>query len=164
MVEATLEDRSSTPRPRAASARFAMASMKADGLDTGAHGETCGTSLPKPSRAAHRGLYAYKSPSMANDYEPAPNRWCVTWFETASDLPATFPAMHCALGNASRYLSDVYRVLWHTIPTRRLTSGSTTYSWLAHFAPVDRASLKSGGRLDSRNSQLSRRSDAARRR
>lgn len=161
MVEATLEDPFPVLRAQQRQARdVAMASMKADGLEYEERMEKLADiTYPKPlEELLTEAFTAYKkSVPWANDYELSPKSVVRDMVETASDFTGYISRYGIARseGTLLRYLSDVYRVLWHTIPTEAVDERlDDIISWLGLIVRTVDSSLVEEwvGGSDSRNS------------
>lgn len=122
MVEATLEDPFPVLKAQQRQARDeAMQQMKADGLEYEDRMEKLAeVTYPKPLEELLGEAFSKYCESVpwANDYELHPKSVLRDMLETASDFTDYISRYSIARseGTLLRYLSDVYRVLAHTVP------------------------------------------------
>ena len=122
MVEATLEDPMPVLKAQQRQARdAAMNQMKADGLDYDERMEKLAEiTYPKPlAELLGAAFEKYRADvPWANDYYLKPKSVLRDMLETASDFTEYISRYSIARseGTVLRYLSDVYRVLSHTVP------------------------------------------------
>jgi hypothetical protein len=122
MVEATLEDPMPVLRAQQRQARdTAMSQMKADGLDYDERMEKLAeVTYPQPLKELlDEAFTKYRADvPWANDYYLHPKSVLRDMVETASDFTEYISRYSIARseGTVLRYLSDVYRVLSHTVP------------------------------------------------
>ncbi|MCI1984181.1 MAG: DUF3516 domain-containing protein [Bifidobacteriaceae bacterium] len=122
MVEATLEDPMPVLKAQQRQARdVAMSQMKADGLDYDERMEKLAEiTYPKPLAELLSEAFAQYRDDVpwANDYYLHPKSVLRDMIETASDFTEYISRYSIARseGTVLRYLSDVYRVLSHTVP------------------------------------------------
>ena len=122
MVESTLENPMPVLKAQQRQARdVAMAQMKEDGLDYEERMEKLADiTYPQPLKdLLFEAFSKYKDDvPWANDYELRPKSVLRDMLETASDFTEYISRYSIARseGTLLRYLSDVYRVLSHTVP------------------------------------------------